>query len=287
MATPIGNLDDLSPRAVDVLAQADLVCCEDTRRTRALLTHAGISGRPLMSLHAHNEASRLPDVIGRLTAGATVALVSDAGTPSVSDPGERLVAAAVAAGVEVTVVPGPSAALAALVVSGLPTGRFCFEGFLARRGAERRRRMEAIAAEQRTVVLYEAPGRLATTLADLVTTCGGGRDVVVARELTKVHEEVWRGTLGEAAEVFADREVRGEVVLVVGGASPAPPADADTVMAALLQRRADGATWRDAVSAVARTFGMAHRSVYELALDLRRGGADPGAGAPGGPRATG
>lgn len=173
VATPIGNLGDLSPRAVAVLGQADLVCCEDTRRTRGLLTHAGISGRRLLSLHARNEAERLPEVLGVLAAGKTVAVVSDAGTPTVSDPGARLVAAAVAVGVTVTTVPGPSAAVAALVVSGLPTARFCFEGFLARRGSDRRRRLEALATEERTTLIHEAPGRLAATLADLAAACGG------------------------------------------------------------------------------------------------------------------
>ena len=216
VSTPIGNLGDLSPRAVDALRHADLVCCEDTRRTRALLTHAGVSGRRLLSVHARNEAARLPQVLAHLATGETVAVVSDAGTPGVSDPGSRLVQAAVDAGVEVTAVPGPSAVLAALVVSGLPTARFCFEGFLARRGTDRRRRLEALAREERTTLIYEAPGRLAATLVDLAAACGGDRAVVVARELTKLHEELWRGTLAEAAPEFAGREVRGEVVVVEG-----------------------------------------------------------------------
>jgi 16S rRNA (cytidine1402-2'-O)-methyltransferase len=272
VSTPIGNLGDLSPRAVAVLGEADLVCCEDTRRTRGLLTHAGISGRRLLSLHARNEAERLPQVLGLLAAGKTVAVVSDAGTPTVSDPGARLVAEAVAAGIPVTAVPGPSAALAALVVSGLSTARFCFEGFLARRGSDRRRRLEALATEERTTLIHEAPGRLAATLADLAGACGGERAVVVARELTKLHEEVWRGTLAEAAQEFAVREVRGEVVVVLAGAEPPPPADEEDVVEALRRHVAGGASWRDASVAVALELGVSRRQVYDHSLTLRRQG---------------
>jgi 16S rRNA (cytidine1402-2'-O)-methyltransferase len=270
VSTPIGNLGDLSPRAVAVLGGSDLVCCEDTRRTRGLLTHAGISGRRLLSLHARNEAERLPEVLGLLAAGKTVAVVSDAGTPTVSDPGARLVAAAVAEGITVTAVPGPSAALAALVVSGLPTARFCFEGFLARRGSDRRRRLEALAAEERTTLIHEAPGRLAATLADLAGACGGERAVVVARELTKLHEEVWRGTLAEGAREFAVRDVRGEVVVVLAGAEPPPPADEDAVVEALRRHVEDGESWRDAALAVALELGVSRRQVYDHSLILRR-----------------
>jgi 16S rRNA (cytidine1402-2'-O)-methyltransferase len=270
VATPIGNLGDLSPRAVDVLGHADVVCCEDTRRTRGLLTHAGITGQRLLSLHDRNEAARLPQLLAHLQAGRTVAVVSDAGTPTVSDPGSRLVAAAVAAGVEVTAVPGPSAALMALVVSGLPTDRFCFEGFLARRGPDRRRRLQALATEERTTLIHEAPGRLAATLADLVTACGPQRPVVVARELTKLHEEVWRGSLAQAAEEFAARDVRGEVVVVLGGAAAAPPADEADLVEALRRHVNSGASWRDATGAVASELGAPRRAVYDLALALRR-----------------
>lgn len=266
VATPIGNLADLSPRAERALADADLLCCEDTRRTRQLLTHAGISGRALLSVHGHNEEARLKEVLARLRGGETVALVTDAGTPAVSDPGARLVAAAAGAGIEVTMVPGPSAALAALVVSGLPTDRFCFEGFLPRRGAERRRALESLRTERRTAVLYEAPPRLAATLADLVEACGRSRRVAVARELTKLHEEVWRGRLGAAAEEFAGREVRGELVVVLEGApAPAGPGD-DEVRAALAAQLEAGDTLRDAASSVAAGLGVSRRRVYELGL---------------------
>lgn len=270
VSTPIGNLGDLSPRAVETLGRADLICCEDTRRTRGLLTHAGLSGRRLLSLHVRNEGARLPEVLSELGSGKTVAVVSDAGTPTVSDPGGRLVAAAVAAGFEVTAVPGPNAGLMALVVSGLPTDRFCFEGFLARRGSDRRRRLEALGTEERTTVIHEAPGRLAATLADLAAVCGPDRDVVVARELTKLHEEVWRGTLGAAVGEFEAREVRGEVVVVLAGAGTAPPVDEAVVVAELRRQVEAGASWRDATAAVAAGLGVSRRWVYEHALALRR-----------------
>jgi 16S rRNA (cytidine1402-2'-O)-methyltransferase len=273
VATPIGNLGDLAPRAVQAMADADVVYCEDTRRTRALLTHAGVAGKRLVSLHAHNERARTPEILARLAAGETVAVVSDAGMPGVSDPGAPVVAAAIGAGVEVTVVPGPSAALGALVVSGLPTERFCFEGFLPRRGAERRRRLEALAGEARTTVLYEAPGRVAATLGDLAAAAGTERPVAVVRELTKLHEEVWRGSLGQAAAAFASREVLGEVVLVVAGAAPSGPVDDDVLADALRSRVSAGASLRDASSAVARELGVPRRRAYELALRLRQEGS--------------
>ncbi len=271
VATPIGNLGDLSPRARQVLADADMVCCEDTRRTRQLLTYAGISGRRLTSLHGHNEASRLAEVVAMLENGATVAVVSDAGTPAISDPGARLVAAAAEAGATVTVVPGPSAVLAALVASGLPTERFCFEGFLPRRGALRHQRIEELATEMRTAVVLEAPGRVAPTLAELAIACGAERRVVVARELTKVHEELWRGTLAEAEAHFATKAVRGEVVIVLDGAAPAPePSDA-LIMAALEKHLAQGETLSDAARSVAQALQVGHRRAYQLALGLPEG----------------
>ncbi|HLM95321.1 MAG TPA: 16S rRNA (cytidine(1402)-2'-O)-methyltransferase [Acidimicrobiales bacterium] len=271
VSTPIGNLGDLSPRAVETLAQADLVCCEDTRRTRGLLTHAGLKGVRLLSLHGHNEMARVEAVLAQLAEGRTVAVVSDAGTPTVSDPGSRLVSAALAAGASVTTVPGPSAALAALVVSGLPTDRFCFEGFLPRRGADRRRRIEAVTGDARTVVLFEAPGRLAATLRDLLEACGPARRVVVARELTKLHEEVWRGALADACRTFAEREVRGEIVVVVAGdpESGRAPNDAD-VVDALRGRLEAGDSLRDAAGTVAQSMGVSRRRAYDLALGLRR-----------------
>jgi len=266
VATPIGNLGDLSPRAVAVLDQADVVYCEDTRRTRALLTAAGVAGRGrLVALHEHNENQRIPEVLDRVGAGSTVAVVCDAGTPAISDPGARLVAAAAAAGLAVSVVPGPSAVVAALVVSGLPTERFCVEGFLPRKGPERRRRLAALAAEERTAVVLESPARLAATLDDMARVCGD-RPVAVVRELTKVHEETWRGGLTTAAETFAHRPVRGEVVVVLGGAAPPNPPAADAVADALADRLAAGDGVRDAADAVAAMLGVPRRQAYQMAL---------------------
>jgi 16S rRNA (cytidine1402-2'-O)-methyltransferase len=277
VATPIGNLGDLAPRAVAALASADVLCCEDTRRTRALLSAAGVplAGRPLLALHAHNEAARTATVLEHLGRGATVAVVTDAGTPAVSDPGARLVAAAVGAGVAVRVVPGPSAVLAALVVSGLPTDRFCVEGFLPRKGTARRRRLASLATEERTAVILEAPGRLAPTLEELAAALGP-RPVAVARELTKIHETVWRGPLDAAAAHFAAEPARGEVVLVVGGAAPPPPADDGAVRDAVRARLAQGAAVREVADAVAAELQISHRRAYEAALAERA--AAPAAG---------
>jgi 16S rRNA (cytidine1402-2'-O)-methyltransferase len=271
VSTPIGNLGDLTPRAVETLAHADVVCCEDTRRTRGLLAHAGVTGVRLTSLHGHNEMARVDAVLALLAEGRTVALVSDAGTPVVSDPGGRLVSAAAAAGAIVTAVPGPSAVLAALVVSGLSADRFCFEGFLPRRGGDRRRRVAAVCGEARTTVLFEAPGRLVATLGDLIDVCGPARPVVVAREMTKLHEEVWRGTLGDAAATFAEREVRGEIVIVLDGDPASGAAPDDVVVAEAVRARLEaGDTLRDAAGRVAGELGVSRRRAYDLALGLRR-----------------
>ena len=270
VATPIGNLADLSPRAVEALAGADVIACEDTRRTRKLLTHAGVAAKRLVAVHEHNERSRVEEVLELLGRGTRVALVTDAGTPGISDPGQRLVAAAAEAGHRVVVVPGPSAAVTALVASGLPCGRFVFEGFLPRKGRERSERLSALAAEPRTTVLYEAPGRLARTVSELVEACGPGRRVAVARELTKVHEEVWRGTLGAAAEHVAATEPRGEYVLVLeGAAEPEPATDAD-IEAALAAHLGAGEDKRSALPAVAAELAVPKRRVYEVALRLGR-----------------
>ena len=281
VATPIGNLGDLSPRARAVLASADLICCEDTRRTRALLSASGISakgpqGDRLLSLHGHNEASRLDRVAAAVAGGATVAVVSDAGTPGISDPGAWLAAQLSAAGETVSTVPGPSSVLGALVVSGLPTDRFCVEGFLPRKGPERRRRIGALMADARTTVVLEAPNRVAPTLAELAAV-DAGRPVALVRELTKVHEEVWRGTLEEAATAFAAREVRGEVVLVVGGAPAAAPAGEAVVEAAVRAALGDdpAAGPRQVAELVAAALGVPRRRAYEAVLRVR---GDLGAG---------
>jgi len=271
VGTPIGNLGDLSPRAVEVLRDADVIACEDTRHTRKLLTHAGIRGGDrLMALHEHNEQAASRQVLALLDEGRHVAVVSDAGTPGISDPGERVVRLAAAAGAAVDTVPGPSASIAALVVSGLSTGRFCFEGCLPRKGADRAARLAAVAADPRTVVLYEAPHRVRATVADLAAACGPLRRVALCRELTKLHEEMWRGSLEAAVAHLDESEPRGEFVIVLDGAPPPPPATDDDVVAALTRSLASGRTKRDAVTAVAEELALPRRRVYEAALHLER-----------------
>jgi 16S rRNA (cytidine1402-2'-O)-methyltransferase len=266
VATPIGNMGDLSSRAVEALRLADAICCEDSRRTGKLLERASVSRRaPLLVVNDHTEARRIGEVLARLARGERVAVVTDAGTPGISDPGERLVRAATAQGFDVEVVPGPSAAIAALVASGLPTGRFVFEGFLPRKGGGRGERLARLASETRTIVLYEAPHRLLRTLEDLVETLGVDRRVAVARELTKLHEEVVRGTLADAIE-WASREApRGEHVLVIDGAPEPADASDDEVLSAVREALGRGLSARDAASEVARALGVPKRRAYSLA----------------------
>lgn len=265
VATPIGNLGDLQPRAIEVLGAAALVCCEDTRRTGRLLQHAGVRAQRLAVTNDHTELARIGEVLDVLAAGGDVAVVTDAGTPGVSDPGERLVRAALDAGFEVTAVPGPAAAVMALTISGLPTSRFVFEGFLPRSGRERAERLAAIAAEPRTSVIYEAPHRIQRTLADLLAACGGDRPVAVCRELTKLFEEVVRGPLGE----IAIGEPRGEYVIVLGG-RPADTMtiDDDAIRNALRRELVAGNSKKDAVAAVSKQLGAPRKTVYALAVAL-------------------
>lgn len=269
--TPIGNLEDITLRALRVLREVDLVAAEDTRRTRQLLEHFGIR-KPLLSLHEHNEAARRDEVVARLGAGERVALVSDAGMPGISDPGMLLVQACVAAGFQVVPVPGPTAFVAALVASGLSTERFVFEGFLPRRGRARRERLEQLAAEERTIVLYEAPHRLRETLDHLVEALGEDRRAVVARELTKVYECFVRGTLKEVRDHFAAEAPRGECVVLVEGAAVAacegrhPPPAAEAIREAVQARMEAGASRRDAVRQVATEWRLPRRQVYAIAL---------------------
>jgi 16S rRNA (cytidine1402-2'-O)-methyltransferase len=268
VATPIGNLEDLSPRAARTLREADLVACEDTRRTGRLLAHVG-ADVPLLAVHDHNEAARAAALCDRVAAGQVVALVSDAGTPGVSDPGYQVVREAVARGLVVTAVPGPAAALHALVVSGLPTDRFAVEGFLPRRPGPRRERLARLAADDRTLLFHVAPHRAAEDLAAMADVLGADRPAALARELTKLHEEVWRGPLATLATRAAEAAPRGEVVVVVGGA-PAPdpaaaaPDDAD-LRARLEALVAAGASRRDAVRQVADETGLPKRRLYDLA----------------------
>ena len=269
VATPIGNLGDLSPRARAALVDADVVLCEDTRVTAKLLGLCGI-GRPLQSYHEHNAARRRPEILERLRAGATVAVVSDAGTPLVSDPGYKLVRDAIAAGIEVFAVPGPSAAIAALIVSGLPTDRFFVAGFLPTRRSQRRRAIAELAPVPGTLVVFEAPRRLPDTLADLAAELGA-RQAAVARELTKRFEEVRRGTLPELAAHYALAGApKGEVAIVIGpaerGARPRlPPRQLDELLAKALASQPPAA----AAATVAAATGRPRREVYRRALELK------------------
>jgi 16S rRNA (cytidine1402-2'-O)-methyltransferase len=271
VATPIGNLGDLSPRAVEALRDADVIAAEDTRRTHALLTHAGVpaAGR-LRSVHAHNEQESAAWVVDAVRDGSRVAYVTDAGMPGISDPGERLVRACLDAALAVDVVPGPSAVLTALVLSGFPTDRFVFEGFLPRRGVDRRERIAALVHEARTVVLYESPKRVHATLTALLTACGPLREVAVARELTKLHEEVWRGTLDEAVGHVELTEPRGEHVIVLAPAPPPPEASDGEVDAHVTAALAEGLSTRDAAARVARDLKVPRRRTYDAAMRLKK-----------------
>jgi 16S rRNA (cytidine1402-2'-O)-methyltransferase len=266
-ATPIGNLRDVTLRALETLAGADAIACEDTRITRRLTEHYGIT-TPLTPYHEHNAATARPKLIARIAAGEAVALVSDAGTPLVSDPGFKLVRAAQDAGHAVIALPGASAALAALCVAGLPTDRFLFEGFLPAKKGQRRRRIAELAGIPATLVLFESGPRLARTLADLAAGLGD-RPAAICRELTKLHEEVRRGGLVSLAQVYVDgAETRGEIAIVIAPPQKAEGASADEIDA-LLRRALERASVKDAVSEVAATTGRPRREVYQRALALQ------------------
>lgn len=270
VGTPIGNLGDLSPRAVEVLRASALICCEDTRHSAKLLTHAGIEGVRKAVSNEHTEAARVQQVLELLAAGEIVSVVSDAGMPGISDPGMVLVRAAIAAGHDVSVVPGPDAATSALVLSGLDTTRFVFEGFLPRSGKDRAERLASVAHEQRTTVIYEAPHRITRTVHDLAEACGAIRRVALAREITKLHEEVWRGSLAEACVHVDAVEPRGEYVVVLEGA-PAPAEATDERIVNLLRTAIEGgADRRAAIATVMQATGAAKRRVYDLALTIPR-----------------
>ena len=267
IGTPLGNLGDLSPRAVEALRSVDVLACEDTRRTGRLLAQVGVPAPRLLRLDATVERDRTDGLVGRIRDGAVVGLASDAGMPGVSDPGSHLIRAVRSAGLDVEVVPGPVAAVVALVSCGLggDTGRFTFEGFLPRRGRDRAERLGDIADSSCAVVVYESPHRVAATVADLRAVCGGDREVSICRELTKLHEEVWTGTLEQAVDHLAGREPRGEYVLVVDAAPPAEPVDDDVLTGAIAGELAAGATRRDAARAVAERFGVGVNRVKRLA----------------------
>lgn len=271
VATPIGNLGDLSPRAVEVLSDADLIVAEDTRRTRKLLSHARISTK-MISCHRDNESARLDGLLSRLEGGEALALVSDAGVPLISDPGALLVRACIDREIPVECIPGPSAITSALVVSGLPVDRFTFEGFLPRAQKARRSRLEGLAGEERTMVFFEAPHRIKAMLTDAALVLGATRQCAICRELTKIHEEVWRCSLREAAERFASVEPRGEYVVVIEGATPSD-AEAHEVEAAAREAIAlaleTGATPREAAAA-GEVAGLSRSSAYKLAVSIAR-----------------
>lgn len=270
-ATPIGNLEDMSQRAIRTLSEASVVACEDTRRTRKLLTHLGISTPDMVVYNEGNERRRAEQMIGRITRGETVVLVSDAGMPGLSDPGYRLVAGCARLGVEIDVIPGPNAAVSALAISGLPPGRFVFEGFLPRRSSERVRHIESLRSEERTMILYESPHRIEASLVDLAAVLGD-RQAALARELTKLHQEVRRGTLTELARGAAEDPVRGEVVLVIQGAvGQARPELEKAELAKRARELMDaGAERSEAMKIVARDAGVRKREVFDALLEVQR-----------------
>ena len=267
VATPIGNLSDLSERALKVLGEVDFVAAEDTRNSLRLLTHFGIS-KPMVSYHEHNRRERGEEIARRLLEGESCALVTDAGTPAISDPGEDLVALCASRGIPVTSIPGACAMITALTLSGLPTSRFTFEGFLPVPKKERRERLAELSAEKRTFILHEAPHKLRSTLSDLAEILGADRRVALCRELTKLNEEVLRTTLGEALLYYGEREPRGEYVLVVeggkGAAVPEPPLGAEaTVEDTVAHYLSEGMSRNDAIKAAAKAMGLSRKEVYD------------------------
>jgi 16S rRNA (cytidine1402-2'-O)-methyltransferase len=272
VATPIGNLEDISARALRIMASVACICAEDTRVTRKLLAHFEIR-TPLISLHEHSGETQIERLAERLKAGESMALVTDAGTPGVSDPGGRMVRRAVQIGAAVSPIPGPSAVLSALVVSSLPTGRFCFDGFPPRTRSDRRQFFENLAAEQRTIVLYESPVRLRATLAELLHVLGD-RSIAVCRELTKVHEEIFRGTISQAAAHYANT-ARGEFTLVIAGAPPPARGAGATELEDLISRLLQaGKSVKDAASEAAAKLSCSRRDAYQAALALHRRQSD-------------
>jgi 16S rRNA (cytidine1402-2'-O)-methyltransferase len=267
VATPIGNLEDLSPRAARVLAQADLIACEDTRHTAHLLTAYNIR-TPSISYFEHNEDRRTPELIDRLVEGATIALVSDAGTPAISDPGYRLVRAALDADIRVVAIPGPSAAIAALSISGLPTDRFVFEGFLPQRDGQRLQHLKTLAHEPRTMIFYEAARRLAATLAAMAEVFGAGRQAAIVREITKTFEETLRGSLAELHGRVAAAEPRGEITLIVAGspATASVPDDSANPGVTLQLLRDAGLSLKQASAVIAKLTGASRREIYQRAV---------------------
>ena len=267
--TPIGNLGDISPRMADTLAQADFIAAEDTRVTVKLLNHLGLK-KPMVTYHRHNTAASGQAVLDRLLAGESCALVTDAGMPAISDPGEEMVALCAAAGVPVVPIPGPCALVTALAASGQPTGRFTFEGFLAMNKKNRRAHLESLRGEERTMIFYEAPHKLVATLRDLADTFGREREISLCRERTKLHAEIRRTPLGEAADWYGEETPRGEFVLVVRGAQPEEEGDCtleDGLTLAERLREEEGLSLRDAVRQAAKELGLSRNELYRLAVE--------------------
>ena len=268
VATPIGNLEDITYRAVRILAEVDLVAAEDTRHSRKLLTHYGIS-TPLLSYHNHNEQQRLDKLLSRLESGEDVALISDAGTPCIADPGYRLISACRQAGLSVTPVPGPSALITALSAAGVSTDRFAFEGYLPQKAKARADLLKQLLGEQRTLVCYEAPHRLAATLKDILEIMGDSQPLVIARELTKLHEEFFRGTVTDAVNRFTAEPARGELVLILPPGERAPKLNAREALRQLLKE--GELSRREAVKLIAREYGLSSSDVYRESLSLTEG----------------
>jgi 16S rRNA (cytidine1402-2'-O)-methyltransferase len=268
VGTPIGNLEDMTFRAVRILQAVDVIAAEDTRHTGKLLHHFQIT-TPQTSYHEHNQQRRIPELIEQLHQGKAIALVTDAGMPGISDPGYELVKACVEAGITVVPIPGPSAAITALSAAGLPTDKFVFEGFLPAKGQERKQRLEAIASLTQTLILYEAPHRLRQTLQDLAAVLGENRQIVLARELTKLHEEFWRGSIGDAIAHYTSREPQGEFTLLIAGISLEKPQLSEATIKAELQNLLDqGLSRSEASRQLAQLTSLSRRHIYQLALEI-------------------
>ena len=266
VATPIGNLEDITLRALRILKEVDVVAAEDTRHTQKLLGHYEIR-TPLTSYHEHNERTKAPALVERLLLGESIALVSDAGTPAISDPGYRLVVAAVAAGVRVTPIPGPSALTAVLSAAALPTDRFAFEGFLPEKTKQRRERLRALHDEERTLVFYEAPHRLRDSLDDIEAILGD-RTIVIAREVSKIHEEFMRGRIGEIITEISDREMRGEIVIVVHGSTGESGASEALLRKDIVKLQASGMRVRDIADLLGEKYALPRKRIYRIALEV-------------------
>jgi 16S rRNA (cytidine1402-2'-O)-methyltransferase len=268
VGTPIGNLEDMTFRAVRILQAVDVIAAEDTRHTGKLLHHFQIT-TPQTSYHEHNQQRRIPELIEQLHQGKAIALVTDAGMPGISDPGYELVKACVEGGITVVPIPGPSAAITALSAAGLPTDKFVFEGFLPAKGQERKQRLEAIASESRTLILYEAPHRLRQSLQDLAAVLGENRQIVLARELTKLHEEFWRGSIGDAIAHYTSREPQGEFTLLIAGVSLEKPQLSEATLKTELQNLLDqGLSRSEASRQLAQLTSLSRRHIYQLALEI-------------------